>query len=91
MTLPTRDELANLLGEFSWDFGQLFFIETERGNFVWSDPDYNGDNTIRPFAGTYQDFTKKANVEFCRSKGHRTIGAYVDADFVYKPEEPWGN
>lgn len=28
-----NDELGNLIGEFSWDFGHFFFIETERGQF----------------------------------------------------------
>jgi len=43
----TRESFLNLVGEFTWDFGNKFYIETKIGNFVWStfDPDYNGNNS----------------------------------------------
>ena len=43
----TKGDLLNLIGDFTWLWNDIFFIETEQGNFVWSDPEYNGDNTIR--------------------------------------------
>ena len=27
---------------FTWGFGKEFFLETDEGNFVWNDPDYQG-------------------------------------------------
>jgi len=63
-------------GEFSWNFNKLFFIETNKGNFVWSDPDYNGDNTIKPFDGTLKDFLKQQNIPCVRDKGFHTIRHY---------------
>lgn len=47
--LLKADDVAELRGEFTWDFGQLFFIETDKGNFIWSDPDYGGNNTLTPY------------------------------------------
>ena len=63
------------VAEFTWDFGQEFFLETVQGNFIWSDPDYNGDNTIRPYAGSYRDWCFGRNA-FGRAKGSHTIRGY---------------
>lgn len=75
----TRDDVASLIGEFTWDFGQEFFIETVAGNFVWSDPDYNGTGEIRPYRGSYN---KWIGCGFGRSKGLHRIGGYC-GDFVF--------
>ena len=68
-------EFLNMTGEFTWFFGMHFFIETDIGNFVWSDPVYYGDNSIKPYPGTVQEYS-----EFCghfgRCKGVHTIGEY---------------
>ena len=61
------------MAEFTWDFGQQFFLETDKGNFVWSDPDYSGDNTIRPFAGSCKEFFGKS---YGRGKGRHQIAQY---------------
>lgn len=45
------------VGSFTWDFGNKFLIETNEGLFVFSDPEYNGDNTIRKFEGDPKNFT----------------------------------
>jgi hypothetical protein len=60
-------------GDFTWDFGMHFFIETLKGNYIWSDPDYNGDNTIKRFNGEiYQYFGRS----YGRDKGKHTIRDY---------------
>lgn len=51
-----KEQLMNKAGDFTWDFGQNFFIETPIGNCVWSDPDYYGDSTICSFNGTIQNY-----------------------------------
>jgi hypothetical protein len=76
----TKDEVANLVGEFTWDFGCYFFIETSEGNFIWSDPDYQGDNTIKATNLSYEQWITEKNI-FGRSKGKHIIGHYCGKDF----------
>ncbi len=72
----TQEELAPTVGTFTWNFGNKFHIETQIGNFEWSDPNYaGGDNTIRP-CGTYAEWLNKENIEFGREKGEHIIGSY---------------
>jgi hypothetical protein len=68
--------LLDQIGEFTWFFGDKFFIETSMGNFLWSDPDYNGDNTISSFNGSYKDACKHLRVPFGRDKGTKKIREY---------------
>jgi len=77
----SKDNFMNMLGKFTWDFGQCFFIETEVGNFVWSDPDYNGDNSIKPFRGTVQDYFGKG---YGRCKGEHIVSCYCGEDFIFE-------
>lgn len=72
----TVDDLAT----FSWGFSDKFFLETDKGNFIWSDPDYNGDNTIRPYKGTLEDFLKEEDISYCRDKGSHIIKEYCGDD-----------
>lgn len=69
-------DIFKLYGEFTWDFGQTFFIETAEGNFVWSDPGYNGSNEIHRFKGTYNDWIKSCNIPYGRCKGKHFIEDY---------------
>jgi len=34
------NEVFELFGEFTWSFGNEFFIETPMENYIWSDPSY---------------------------------------------------
>lgn len=70
------------IGDFCWDFGQCFFIETNKGNFVWSDPVYAGNNTIRPYDGDIGDFCRKNHIPFLRDKGCHTIRSYCGEDVI---------
>lgn len=74
-----KETLMNLMGEFTWNFGQQFFIETAQGNFIWSDPDYNGDNTIRKYHGTIHDFFPGDSYS---REGKHVIGKYCDPMFT---------
>ena len=49
----TKAELGNLEGEFTWLFGQKVFIETSKGNFIWSAPNYGGSGEIREYKGGF--------------------------------------
>ena len=71
------------VAEFSWNFSNEFFLETPDGNFIWSDPDYNGDNTIKPFNGTLLDYIKISNIPYVRGKGKHTILGYCGNDVQF--------
>lgn len=78
-----KKELPNVLyevGEFSWDFGSNFFIETHLGNYIWSDPDYNGDNTLRPYPGSLESFLKDRDIPYVRDKGKHIVRDYCGPD-----------
>lgn len=79
MTKVTKEQLLNTHGEFTWMFGNQFFIETTIGNFVWSDPSYNGSNTIRPFHGSYKEYS---NGNLGRDKGFHDIERYCGNEFT---------
>lgn len=72
------------VAEFGWNFGSEFFLETANGNFIWSDPDYGGDNTIHPFQGSLEDYCVTRSLPFVRDKGKHTIRGYCgpDVEFV---------
>jgi hypothetical protein len=74
--LTIKDE-AN----FTWNYGNKFFLETSKGNYVWSDPDYlGGDNTITPFNGNYDTWIKSENIPMGRDKGNHIIEDYCGKD-----------
>lgn len=51
----TRQDILNDRAEFTWDFGQEFYVKTENyGSYIWSDPDYRGDNTFKQTALSYE-------------------------------------
>lgn len=80
----TKEQIGDLVGDFTWDFGNKFFIETNKGNFVWSDPDYHGGtNIITPFNGSIKEFFKDS---YGRDKGTHVIKDYC-RDFIYGSEE----
>ena len=68
------------IADFTWGFANEFFLETKEGNFVWSDPDYQGDNTIKPFNGNYLQWCKRCCIPYGREKGTHTIRGYCGED-----------
>ena len=62
--------------EFSWDFGRTFWLETRHGNYLWDDPDHDGDNTIIPYNFPLQTFLNWSVTKLLRGKGRHQIGAY---------------
>lgn len=67
---------------FTYCWGMYFFLETEKGNFVWEDPQYGGDNTITPYNGDLDQFL--GNIPYGRSKGIHAIEAYCGSNVVIK-------
>ena len=79
----TKEEFLNLDAEFIWGWGDEFFLETDVGNFIWSDPDYRGDNTIRPTSQSYgQWIDPHNNGSFGRAKGVHNVRAYCGEDII---------
>jgi hypothetical protein len=73
----TIDDVA----EFCWVWNHEFFLRTDKGNFVWSHPEYpNGNNTIVMFEGTLDDFCKSRQIDFVRCEGVHVISHYCGAD-----------
>lgn len=69
----TLDDVA----EFTFNFINKFFMETDKGNFVWDCPDYpGGNNTIKPFDGSYKDWCRFEGIPYGRCKGKHTIRNY---------------
>lgn len=78
-----KSQLLQIMGDFTWYWGQDWFIETEIGNFHWKDPDYgSGDNIMTKFDGNIQAFRKFLNVDFGRDKGRHDIERYCGKDFI---------
>lgn len=78
----TREELLGLVGEFTYCWGMTFFIETEKGNFVWKDPSYQGDNTVKIYDGSWNQYREETNLPYGRSKGHHVVGNYCGDQVV---------
>ncbi len=71
------------LAKWTWGYGTVFFLETAKGNFVWSDPSYGGDNTIRPFKGTYDQWRKSEDIPYGRDKGKGFIKDRCGSDVKF--------
>lgn len=69
-------DVLDLIGTFSWGFGDQFFIETEVGNFVWSDPGYNGNNVLRKVSFDHFQGCRKIGIRVSRDKGTHIVGEY---------------
>lgn len=75
--------------DVTFNFGGLFLLEPigQKGRFenrefwVWSDPEYGGDNTITKYTGNPLHFTMK---NFCgRSKGTHSVRGYCGPDVKF--------
>lgn len=81
MSKITNEDVLNLVGDFTYNFGHKFFIETSEGNFVWSDPSYGGDNTLCRVSCDYKTWCKDIGIPFGRDKGKHFLRDYcVDYD-----------
>lgn len=78
--LLTLDDVA----DFTWGFGSTFHLDTTKGSFEWSDPEYGGDNTIRP-CPHYNQWCERQGIEFGRDKGTHIIRDYCGADVTIVP------
>lgn len=77
-------KLLECQAEFSWTFGEDFFVETPFGNFIWNNPDYGGDNSFRYFDGPLRKYVEQANIPFVRCKGKHLVLDYCGDDIFIK-------
>ncbi len=75
-------KILDMKAKFTWFWSDRFFVETEAGNFVWSDPSYNGDNTLTRFDGDIEDFCETYYYDFGRDKGEHLIKDYCGSEVV---------
>lgn len=73
-----KEEILSLTGEFTWDFGNNFFIETDKGNFIWCAAKYGGNNSMHPTKKTVKQFFGEG---YGRSKGSHKISDYCGDSF----------
>ena len=73
---PSSPLCLDDVAAFGWDFGMFFFLQTAKGNFLWSDPDYGGDGTIKPFPGTLEEYCLQSSIPYVRDKGSHIIRDY---------------
>lgn len=73
-------EILSQTAEFTWMFGNEWFVESPIGNFIWSDPDYNGDNTFTKTRLSYMEF---ANGRLGRDKGFHNIENFCGSDIIF--------
>lgn len=73
----TREEIEKLVGDFTWMWNDKFYISTDKGNFIWSDPSYNGDNSLVKYEGNLEKLCKERGVPYGRNKGRHVIKDYI--------------
>jgi hypothetical protein len=69
------------VADFTYCWGNTFFLETAKGNYEWSDPEYpGGDNSIKKFNGNLKDFYRHCKIPYGRGKGEHVIRNYCGPD-----------
>lgn len=81
-----KERLLATYGRFTWMFGDTFFIETDMGNFVWKDPDYNGDNSMTLVEQSYAAWVTATYGKgyHGRDKGLHSIEKYCGTEFTLR-------
>lgn len=84
ITQMTYDPLLDRLAEFTWNFGTEYYVEVENGdNYIWSDPDKGGNNTLTKTTESYTDWVFP---NWGRSKGKHIIQNVCGTKVIIKQE-----
>lgn len=83
MSQLTLATIANV----TWLWGDRFFLETNVGNYIWSDPDYRGTNEIRRVHMTLKWYLHWIGGKCGRDKGTHTIIGLCGPDVTIVPDE----
>lgn len=89
----TRQQILDLEGTFISNFGSKYYVETEFGypNFIYSDPDSGGDNTLVQTSLTDEEWLAVEDIPYGRDKGSYVIDHFVDADITILVSPPEGD
>jgi len=71
-----RIEIEDLFGDFTWDLSCRFYIETEYGALIYSDPQYGGTGELCTTTLSLDEFLHPHG--HGRAKGEHRIGDYCD-------------
>ncbi len=83
--MTNKNDFLNQRAHFTWSFGKEFFIViNNKENYIWNDPEYGGDNTIKKFDGTYNEWCWKIGIPYGRDKGDHIIKNYCGEDVELK-------
>ena len=69
------------IAEFTWGFGMHFLLKVGNAYYQWSDPDYQGDNTIKPYTDNPLNFVHEGFSGRC--KGTHRIRDYCGDKVVF--------
>ena len=80
----TKEDLLTKRAEFVWMFDKFWFVEVigGNGNYVWSDPEYDGDNTFIHTNHDYQQFVKAKGYRVGRGLGRHFIKDYCGDEII---------
>jgi hypothetical protein len=80
----TKEQFLNAIGDFTWTFGKDFIIEVAGNYFIWADPDYNGDNSVREVsAHEVRNFFAEPKSRFMgRCKGSHVVKEYIGTEEI---------
>lgn len=82
------EELLDLEGHFVWCWNQYFIITTDELVLLWSSPDYNGDNTIRPWTGSTVDLHKYLCIDWGKCKGRHKLKDFCGDKIILQDPIP---
>ena len=75
--------------DFTWMFGEDFHLELSDGSsYLWSDPRYGGNNTIRPFPYPKEEMGIRQekldpSLPWGRDKGVHVIREYCGENVIF--------
>lgn len=80
------EDVLDEIADITYMWGCHFFLETSLGNFIWQDPDYEGDNTISLFLGNYHQACAFLEIPYGRGKGQHVVRAYCGSKLTLGPD-----
>lgn len=86
MKTITDEQLLNTRAEFISSFGLEWFVVTHYGNYIWSDVDYGGDNSMIKTNETREQWLRRNKIPYGRSKGKHVIRKYCGEKIAIKHE-----
>ncbi len=73
-------EFLKMVAHFYQSSGSECFATNKYWNMIWSNPEYGGDNTIRKYEGTYDDWYNSLEVKHVEDKGRHITRKFCGKD-----------